>query len=440
MSPESFHRFQFAFTITYHYLFPQLSMGLSLLLVILKTRELFFGDAQAGEAVAFWTPLFGINFAFGVVTGVPMEFQFGTNWSRFAQAAGGVIGSTLAMEGVFAFFLESACLGVLLYGRKRVSPFGHWLSSLGVCAGAWISGYFITATNSFMQHPVGYAQGAQGLVLQSLPAVLLNPWQCWAYPHVMLAATLTGCGVLGAVGAYYLLARRHEAQARLYLKLAATVGLCAAAALAVPTGDRMAHNVLEGQPGTFAGMEAQFKTEPGAPVALIGQPDVQRQRLDNPILVPHLLSVLTYQKWDAEVKGLDQLPQDQWPPNLPLLYYAYHIMAGLGTLLILLFALGAWGAWSGWLWRARWLQWAFMLALPLPYIANTFGWLTAETGRQPWIIWGVLHTADATSPQVSSGNVLFTLLGFMGLYALLSVLFLTLVTRELQRGPQAPEA
>ena len=440
MSPETFHRFQFAFTITYHYLFPQLSMGLALLLVILKTRELFFNDDQAAIAVRFWTPLFGINFAFGVVTGIPMEFQFGTNWSRFSEFSGGVIGHTLAMEGVFAFFLESACLGVLLYGRKYAGPTVHWLSALGVCAGAWLSGYFITATNSFMQHPVGYEMSAGHLALSSLGDVLLNPWQVWAYPHVMLGATMTGCGVLAAVGAYYLLARKHEVQARLYLKLAATVGVVAAIGLAIPTGDRMANNMLLHQPAAFAGMEALFRTEKGAPIALIGQPDVEKQRLDNPIEVPHLLSLLTYQSWNAEIKGLDQWPREQWPTSIPLLYYGYHIMAGLGTLLILGFALAAWGAWAGWLWRARALLWALMLALPLPYLANTFGWVTAESGRQPWIIYGLLHTSEGTSLQVSSGNVLFTLLGFMGLYALLSVLFFSLVARELAHGPADEEA
>lgn len=436
MDATSFHRFQFAFTITYHYLFPQLSMGLALLLVVLKTRERFFHDARAAQAAAFWTRIFGINFAFGVVTGIPMEFQFGTNWARFSAFGGGVIGSTLALEGVFAFFLESACLGLLLYGRKKAGPTLHWISSLGVFAGAWLSGYFITATNSFMQHPVGYAPGPAGLVLSSLPDVLLNPWQLWAYPHVMLGATLTGCGVLAATGAYYLLTHRHEDQARLYLGLAAGLGLAAALGLALPTGDRLAHQVLDGQPGTFAGMEALFKTRAGAPLALIGQPDVEKQRLDNPVEVPHLLSLLTYQSWNTQVKGLDQLPPEAWPPDLPLLYYGYHIMAGLGTLLIALFGLGTLALWGGRLWRARWLQWAFLLALPLPYIANTFGWMTAETGRQPWVIFGLLRTADATSAQVSSGNVLFTLLGFLGLYALLSVLYLALVSREIERGPQ----
>jgi cytochrome d ubiquinol oxidase subunit I len=436
MDPETLHRFQFGFTITYHYLFPQLSMGLALLLVLLKTRERFFGDREAAKAAAFWTRIFGINFAFGVVTGIPMEFQFGTNWSRFAEYGGGVIGSTLAMEGVFAFFLESACLGLLLYGRKQASATLHWASSLGVCLGAWLSGYFITATNSFMQHPVGYVAGGQGISLSSLPDVLLNPWQLWAYPHVMLGATLTGCMVLCATGAYYLLTRRHQAQAQLYLRLGLGVGLAAALGLAVPTGDGMARQVLQHQPGTFAGMEALFRTERGAPVALIGQPDVEKQRLDNPIEVPHLLSLLTYQRWDAEVKGLDQLPPEAWPSSLPLLYYGYHIMAGLGTLLIGLLGLGALALWRGRLWGSRLLLWGFLLALPLPYIANTFGWMTAESGRQPWVIFGLLRTADASSLQVSSGNVLFSLLGFMGLYALLSVLFLALVSREVERGPE----
>jgi cytochrome d ubiquinol oxidase subunit I len=437
MSAEAFHRFQFAFTITYHYLFPQLSMGLALLIVLFKTRFLFFHDREAGVAAEFWTRIFGINFAFGVVTGIPMEFQFGTNWSRFSEAAGGVIGSTLAMEGVFAFFLESAFLGLLLYGGKRLSPAWHWVSALAVCLGAWISGYFITATNSWMQHPVGFSQGPAGIALTDLGAVLLNPRQLWAYPHVMLGACLTGAVVMAAVGAYYLLLERHVDQARRYVGLGVSAGLLAGLGLAFPTGDGLARSVAGQQPAAFAGMEAQFHSQDGAGLAIIGQPDVDKQRLDNPVEVPHLLSFLTYKAWNAPVQGLDQVPADQWPTNIPLLYYAYHIMVGLGTILIALLGLAALALWMGRLWKARWLLWLLLLALPLPYMANSFGWMTAELGRQPWVIWGLLRTADATSPNVGAGSVLFTLLGFMGLYALLSVLFLALMGRQLAQGPDA---
>jgi cytochrome bd ubiquinol oxidase subunit I len=437
MSPETLHRFQFAFTITYHYLFPQLSMGLALLLVVLKTRERFWGDRAAGEAAEFWTGIFGVNFVFGVATGIPMEFQFGTNWSRFSEAAGGVVGSTLAQEGVFAFILESAFLGLLVYGRKRIGPTAHWFSAVAVCAGAWISGYFITCTNAWMQHPVGTSAGPGGIVLNSLGAVLTNPWELWSYPHVMLGACLTGATVVAAVGAYYLLEGRHETQARLYVRLGVGAGLLAALGLAFPTGDGMARTLAADQPAAFAAMEALFHTQSGAPLAIIGQPDVAKQGLDNPIELPHVLSFLTYKSWQAPVKGLDQIPADQWPPDIPLLYYAYHIMVGLGTGLIALMGLAALALWAGRLWTSRWLLWLLVLAAPFPYIANTFGWMTSETGRQPWIIYGLMRTDQAYSPQVGAGSVLFTLLGFMGLYALLSLLFLVLMGRSLKQGPGA---
>ncbi|MGH7441986.1 MAG: cytochrome ubiquinol oxidase subunit I, partial [bacterium] len=372
MSPETLHRFQFAFTITYHYLFPQLSMGLALLLVVFRTRHCFFGDAEAGRAADFWTRIFGLNFVFGVVTGIPMEFQFGTDWSRFSAAAGGVIGSTLSQEGVFAFFLESTFLGLLLYGGK-LKPALRWFSAVAVCAGAWLSGYFITATNSWMQHPVGATLGPNGIVLKSLGAVLVNPWQLWAYPHVMLGACLTGATVMASVGAYYLLAGKHVAQARRYVSLGTVAGLLAALALAFPTGDGLARTVSEDQPAAFAGMEALFHTQNSAPLALIGQPDVLHQRLDNPIEVPGMLSFLTYKSWQAPVKGLDQIQPQDWPPDIPLLYYAYHIMVGLGTLLLGLMALSVLALAKDRLWRARWLQWLILLALPFPYIANTVG-------------------------------------------------------------------
>ncbi|HXC64072.1 MAG TPA: cytochrome ubiquinol oxidase subunit I, partial [bacterium] len=239
------------------------------------------------------------------------------------------------------------------------------------------------------------------------------------------------------VGAYYLLLDRHVDQARRYVGLGVVVGLLAGLGLAFPTGDGLARSVATQQPAAFAGMEAQFHTQDGASLAIIGQPDVDKQRLDNPIEVPHLLSFLTYKAWNAPVQGLDQVPADQWPTNIPLLYYAYHIMVGLGTILIALLGLAALALWTGRLWKARWLLWLLLLSLPMPYLANSFGWMTAELGRQPWVIWGLLRTADATSPNVGAGSVLFTLLGFMGLYALLSVLFLALMGRQLAQGPDA---
>jgi cytochrome bd ubiquinol oxidase subunit I len=430
------HRLHFAFTVTYHYLFPQLTMGLALLMVILKTLALRTGDECYNESARFWAKIFAINFAVGVVTGIPMEFQFGTNWARFSRSAGGVIGQTLAMEGVFSFFLESSFLGLFIYGEKRLSPLMHWLSGFLVFLGSWMSGFFIIATDAWMQHPVGYKMGPQdNIMLDSFWALILNPWTLWQYLHNMIGAVVTGSFVMASVGAYYLLAGRFEQHGRIFLRLGVIAGTLATLAMVFPTGDGQGRMIATHQPVTLAAMEGQFETEAAAPIAIVGQPDTDKLQLDNPIVVPGALSFLTYRRWGAEVKGLKDFPRDQWPDNIPLLYYSYHIMVGLGTILIALMLVCAWYLWRGHLYATKPLLWILMLALPFPYIATTAGWMTAELGRQPWLIYGIMRTADGTSSRVGAGNGLFTLLGFMGLYLVLGILFLFLVHREIDHGP-----
>lgn len=438
-SALALHRLHFAFTITYHYLFPQLTMGLALLIFFWKTMALRTGEERYHRAARFWTRLLAINFTLGVVTGIPMEFQFGTNWARFSQVAGGVIGQTLAMEGVFSFFLESTFLGLLLFGERKLGPRGHWLASLGVFVGAWLSGFFIVQTDAWMQHPVGYVIDAAGnLQLQSLWALLLNPWGLWQYAHTMLGSVVTSAIVVSSIGAGYLLLNRHADDARTFLRLGVPVGFLASVLVAIPTGDQQGKMVAQHQPVTLAAMEGLFHTVEGAPLAILGQPDMERLELDNPLEVPRMLSFLTYQRWGAEVKGLTAFPRGDWPDNVPLLYYSYHIMVGLGTLFGTVLAIAAWLLSRGRLERSRWALWALALLLPFPYIANTAGWMTAELGRQPWLIYGLMRTEEGFSANVSAGNTLFTLIGFMGMYALLSILFLLLVYRELEHGPGSP--
>lgn len=433
------HRLQFAFTVTYHYLFPQLTMGLALLIVVLKTLGLR-GDDVANEAARFWTKILGLGFVMGVVTGIPLEFQFGTNWARFSEAAGGVIGQTLAMEGVFAFFLESSFLYLLLFGEKRLGPKLHWLSAVLVCLGSWLSGYFIVCTNAFMQHPVGHRIRDDGvIVLESLGAFLTNPWALAQYSHTMIGAVVTGSFVMAGIGSFYLLSERHTSHAKRFLQVSTIVGAVASLALAFPTGDVQARMVAEHQPVTFAAMEGHFESEDGAGLVLVGQPNVEELTLDNPIVLPNFLSVLTYQRWDARIEGLEEFDADRWPTNIPLLYYAYHIMVGLGTIFIAVMGVAAFLLRGGRLFRAQWMQWILMLTIPFPFIANTAGWLTAELGRQPWLLYELMRTADGYSVNVSSGNVMFTLLGFMGLYALLSLLFVVLALRIIGKGPVSEE-
>jgi cytochrome bd ubiquinol oxidase subunit I len=434
------HRLHFAFTVTFHYIFPQLTMGLALLIFLLKTISLGTGDEHYNRAARFWAKIFGISFALGVVTGIPMEFQFGTNWSEFSKAAGGVIGQTLAMEGVFSFFLESTFLGLFLFGEKRLGPKGHWFSSLMMFLGSWLSGYLIVATDAWMQHPVGYALGPNGqFQLTSFWALVLNPWGLWQYSHTMLGAVITGSCTMASVGAFYLLSRSHEDCGRLFIRLAVIVGVIAAFLQLFPTGDGQGKMLARSQPTTLAAMEGLFETQEGAPLAILGQPDMDKRRLDNPMIVPKALSFLTYRVWSAEVKGMDKFPPQDLPDNIALLYYSYHLMVGLGTIFIAVLLLSAWKLWRKTLYESHGMLWALLLLLPFPFIANTAGWITAEVGRQPWLIFGLMRTRAGVSPQVSAGNAWFTLIGFMGLYTVLGILFLFLVFREIEHGP-GPEA
>jgi len=430
------HRLHFAFTITFHYLFPQLTMGLALLIVILKTVALRTGNPAYDQAARFWVKIFAINFAMGVVTGIPMEFQFGTNWARFSKDAGGVIGQTLAMEGVFSFFLESSFIGLFVYGEKHLSPKMHWAAAFLVFLGSWLSGFFIIATDAWMQHPTGYNIGANGqILLESFSGLILNPWILWQYLHNMIAAVVTGSVVMASVGAFYELKSEFSEHARIFLRTGVVAGTIAVLAMMFPTGDGQGRMVADHQPVTLAAMEGLFETSQGAPIAILGQPDTDAMKLDNPLLVPQALSFLTYRRWGAVVKGLKDFPRDVWPDNIPLLYYSYHIMVGIGTFLIALMLLSIWSLWRGRLYQSRPLLWALMLALPFPYIATTAGWMTAELGRQPWLIYGLMRTSAGVSPLVSAANGLFTLIGFMGLYLILGILFLFLVHREIEHGP-----
>jgi cytochrome bd ubiquinol oxidase subunit I len=430
------HRLHFAFTVTYHYLFPQLTMGLGLLIVVLKSMALWKNDEAWNQSARFWARIFGINFVLGVVTGIPMEFQFGTNWAHFSKLVGGVIGQALAMEGLFAFFLESAFLGLFLFGEKRLGKWGHWTAAFLVFLGSWISGFFIIVTNAWMQHPVAYSTAADGSVhLNDFWNLLLNPWALWQYLHNMGGAVVTASFVMVAVGAYYLLAGRHKEQAARFVTVGVISGLAFSLWQLAPTGEQQGGLVARNQPATLAAMEALFQTAPGAPLVILGQPDMKNQKIDNPIIVPKMLSFLTYRRWDAEVKGLDAFPKDAWPDHIPLLYYSYHIMVGLGTLFIAVMLAAGYLLWRGRLHGSRWMLWILMLSFPFPYIANTAGWMTAELGRQPWLVYGLIRTSHGSSPVVSAGNALFTLLGFMGMYMALGILFLYLIWREVQHGP-----
>jgi cytochrome d ubiquinol oxidase subunit I len=440
VDPLFWHRLQFAFTIVYHYLFPQLTMGLALLIFVMKLLALRPGGGGAAwdDAARFWIRIFGLNFVMGVVTGIPMEFQFGTNWAGFSRQTGNVIGNTLAMEGVFAFFLESSFLGVLVFGERRFGPRIHALAAFALFLGTWASGYFIILTNAFMQHPVGHELGPDGVfVLRDFWAFLFNPWGIAAYAHTMLGSVVTASFVVSAVGAYYLLRGRHVDAARRFLQVGVVAAFLASVLVAFPTGDHQAKLVAEHQPAALAAMEGRFTGGPYAEITIIGQPNVKERRIDNPLQVPGVLSFLAFGAFHRDVPGLDSVPEDHWPDNIELLYYAFHIMVGLGTLFIALSGLAALQLIRGKLATSRRVLWALLLAFPFPYIANTAGWMTAELGRQPWLVYGLLRTRDGASPLVHPGSALFSLIGFAGIYLVLGVLFLFLVAREIEHGPGA---
>ncbi len=428
-------RLQFAFTVMFHYLFPIGTMGLAPYVAAYTWKAANTGDADAGRAARFWTRIFAINFAAGVVTGIPLEFEFGTNWAEFSRRSGAVIGQPLAMEGVFAFFLESIFLGILLYRRReQPSPLVAW-SAILVCFGAWLSGFFIVATNAWMQHPVGYSVASNGVVrLESIGALLLSPWAWWQYAHVLTGALLAGSMVVAGCGAYYLLAGRELSLGRRFVRAGTIASFVFAAIAAYPTGDGNAKDVTLYQPVKLAAMEGLFETTRSAPLAIVGMPDPVAGTLIDPIYVPSFLSFLAYGNFSANVNGLSEYPHDEWPP-VELTYYAYHVMVGLGTIFFGVSGIALLALVMRRLEGARWILWPLMLLMPFPYIANEAGWMVSEVGRQPWIVYGLMRTAQGASPTVNSGEVVFTTIGFAGMYFLLGVLFLILVLRQIGLGP-----
>jgi len=413
-------------------------MGLALLILILKSLALRKGDERYNKAARFWAKIFAVNFVIGVVTGIPMEFQFGTNWAQFSDLTGGVIGQTLAMEGMFSFFLESSFLGLFLFGEKKLGPRMHWLSSFLVWLGSWLSGYFIVATNAWMQHPVGYKILDNGkFVLTNFWALIFNPWAFWQYLHTMIGSVVTASFVMAGIGAFYVLSNKNDTEwGKMFARIGVIAGVVASVLMAFPTGDQQARMVDEHQPATIAAMEGIFHTQKRAPIYFIGQPNMEQKKLDNPLYMPGILSFLTYRHFDAEVKGMDAFKEENLPDNIPLLYYAYHIMVGLGTIFIAVLLGAVFLLWRGTLFENKWMLWLIILCTPFPFLANTAGWMTAELGRQPWLVYGLLRTASGASPNVTGGNTLFTLIGFIGMYFLIGVLFLVLVGTIIRKGPE----
>jgi cytochrome bd ubiquinol oxidase subunit I len=437
MDVLSLARFQFAFTIMFHYIYPILSIGLSLIMVIiegyyLKTRNPFYLNMAK-----FWTKIFALTFAIGVATGIVMEFEFGTNWATYSRYVGDVFGSALAAEGVFAFFLESGFLAILLFGWNRVGPKMHFFSTLMVCFGAHFSAIWIVVANSWMQTPAGYHIAGEGMraraEITDFWTMVFNPSSMDRLTHVVIGAWLAGAFLVISISAYYMLKNRHISFTRESMKIALGVSL-AAGIMQGFSGDRSAKIVAQYQPAKFASFEALYKTSSGVPLTLYGSPNSTTQTIDHAISIPNLLSYMTTGDFKGEIKGLDQIPREDWP-NVPVLFMTYRIMLGLWAVMLLLSLIAIYKWRKNTLLTSRGFLWILVTSVTFPQIANQVGWVTAEMGRYPWIVYGLLRISDGLSKNVTANQVLSSIIMFLFVYVLLFLLFIYLLNEKIQHGP-----
>jgi cytochrome d ubiquinol oxidase subunit I len=440
MDVEILSRLQFALTIAFHYIYPPLSIGLGLLLVLMEAIYLRTRDPLWQQITRFWVRIFGLTFAMGVATGIVMEFEFGTNWAAYSRFVGDVFGSALAAEGIFAFFLESGFLALLLFGWDRVGPRVHFLSTVMVCLGAHFSAIWIVVANSWMQTPAGYhLVGTPPHVRAEITdfwAMVFNPSSMDRLTHTVLGAWQAGAFLVLSVAAWYLLRGRHLPFARASMKLGLVVALFASLASLV-TGDLSARGVARNQPVKLAALEGVYPANEPAGLHLFGWVDERAGRVIGP-QIPGLLSWMIHDDATRPVPGLDAVPPGDRPP-VNLTFQAFHLMVAIGMGLIGLALLGTLLLRRGRLFRTRWLLWLFVPAVLGPQLANQLGWTAAELGRQPWIVQGLMRTRDGLSPSVGAGAVMVSLALFTVVYALLFVLFLFLLDQKIRHGPRADD-
>jgi cytochrome d ubiquinol oxidase subunit I len=442
MDPTDLARAQFAMTIMFHFVFPSISIGLGLIVAMLEVARWRTGRDLYARAAAFWTRVFALTFVVGVATGIVMEFEFGTNWSRYSAFVGDVFGPPLAAEALLAFFLESTFLGLLLWGGRRIGSGLRALAACLVAGGAALSGLWIIIANSWMQTPGGYEVQGGRAVLVDLGAALFNPSTLPRYTHTIASSWAMAGFLVLAVGAWYVLRGRAGDVARLSLRIGLVVAILGAGS-SILTGDQSARQVAATQEAKFAAMQGLYTTTEGAPLVIWSLPPSQdpAQAPQGPeVLVTRLLSFLSFGSFDAAIKGLSDFPPSDWPP-VAATFLAYHNMVILGFLMAAFLAYGAYAWWRRRLERSRtWLR----LAVPsflLPALAIQLGWATAEIGRQPWIVYGVMRTADATSPVVAAGDVVASIVLLGLVYLALGALWLFLVGRVIRTGPiQEPVA
>lgn len=428
-------RIQFAVAAGFHFIFPPLTFGVTLVILVLETLFLKSGEEIFKTISSFLIKILGLIFVVGVATGIVLEFSFGTNWAQYSRLVGDIFGAPLAAEGIFAFFLESVFLGMLLFGRNRVSRGMYWLSAFLVFFGSHLSGFWIIIANSWMQTPAGFVMEGGRAVLTDFYAAVFNPSTVIRYLHTMLAGWITGTLFLAGIAAWYLLNKRHEAVSRIIMKISLVIFIFSALAQFV-SGHSSAVQVTRTQPEKMAAFEALWNTMEGAPLSLIGIPVESEQKTYLEISVPKLLSLLAYFDPNAKVQGLNEFKPDERPPVL-MPYMSYHVMIALGSLFALLAAVAALMLFRGTAYTSKWFLVSLIAAIPLPHLANEFGWIAAEVGRQPWAVYRVLRTANAVSVVVPAWQVLFSLVMFSLIYLLLFVVFVIILLKIIQKGPGA---
>ena len=437
MDVEILARVQFAVTIMFHYIYPPLSIGLGLILVIMEAIYLKTKNPFYLQMAKFWTKVFALTFAIGVATGIVMEFEFGTNWATYSRYVGDVFGSALAAEGVFAFFLESGFLAILLFGWDRVGPKLHFFSTLMVCLGAHFSAIWIIVANSWMQTPTGFHIVGDGINARAeiidFWGMVFNPSSMDRLMHSVIGAWLAGAFLVISVSAYYLLKGRYVEFAKSSMKIGLLVALSSCLLQGI-SGDRSGKVVAKYQPAKLAAMEGIFETRREAPLTLFGVVNMQEERVDYAISIPKLLSYLSFGSTDAEIKGLKDYPKKDWP-NTKVVFQTYHLMIFMWGLMLLFAGAAAWMWWKGKLFTNRWMLKGLVVTVLFPQIANQAGWVTAEMGRYPWIVYNLLRISDGLSKSVTASQVLGSLIMFSILYFLLFLVFIYLLNEKIKHGP-----
>lgn len=437
MDVEILARIQFAFTIAFHYIYPPLSIGLGLLLVVFEGLYLKTGNKMYEQITRFWIKIFALIFGIGVATGIIMEFEFGTNWATYSKYVGDIFGSALAAEGIFAFALESGFLGILIFGWNRVSPRVHFFSTIMVFLGSMFSAIWIVVANSWQQTPTGFHIVGSGMEARAeitdFWAMVFNPSSVQRLMHVWIAAFLAGVFLVLSVNAWYILKGKHLEAAKRSFKIALIAGTVFSL-LQLVAGHSSADVVYKYQPAKLAALEGHYDSMAVADMFLLGYVDQKNQKVTG-IRIPGGLSFLTQYDFKKPVKGLNAFKPGERPTQVNTIFQFYHIMVGLGIFMIALTLYATWLSYRNKLFEKRWLMWIFVWAVLGPQIANQTGWFAAEMGRQPWVVYGLLKTSDALSKTVTANQVVFSLIMFAMVYLLLFVLFLYLLNKKIVHGP-----